>query len=146
MDINYKKQATLLLSCVNNILLKQENLEYDTPEDAKVVIESRQNLFTELFAILTQNYAQNEDVEMEIEEKKVDESHVVQEDIKNSDIRSVKKEVIEFHQLIVEALAFSNTPEFISQQFELYKIMYFSVSREIRLGILNNLNTLFGTI
>mmetsp|Transcript_28773 Transcript_28773/g.25474 ORF Transcript_28773/g.25474 Transcript_28773/m.25474 type:complete len:209 (+) Transcript_28773:770-1396(+) len=80
------------------------------------------------------------------EEDKVSESHVSQPDSKNSDIRSVKKEVLEFHQLIVEALAFSNTPEFISKQFKLYKSMYFSVSREIRLGILNNLNTLFNTI
>lgn len=145
MDVNYKKEAALLLKTVGNILFRLANLDYDTSKDAEVVTETRNSLFNSLYSILSEKYGLEEVKEENIEETK-DDSHVIKIDTKNRDIRSVKKEILDFHQLIVETLAFSSTPEHLQKQFKLYQHMYFSVSREIRLGVLNNLETVFSVI
>jgi len=147
MDIQFRKEVTLLLITVSRIQLQLIRLEYDSEKDAEKVIESRKLLFDALYSVLSQNYAVESDVEMssETEEAKAP-NIVIQPDTKNKDIRSTKKKDFELHQLIIEALAYSDTEEFIEKQFQLYKQMYFSVSWEIRLGILKNLNTLLHTV
>ncbi|CAI2382409.1 unnamed protein product [Moneuplotes crassus] len=142
LDMKYKKEAALLMSTVGNIIFRLLSLDYDTEEDKKPIRETSKNYFNNLFTLLQGNYESEEAKEEEKEEVKID-SHVKQPDIKNKDIRSVNKQALEFHQLIVEALAYSHDQEQIHQQFELYQKLYFSVSREMRLGILNNLQVLF---
>ena len=122
-------------------------LDYDSPADAEKVINWRKFMFESLYSVLHESYGDDTSVPMQVDQEETKEATiVVQPDSKNKDIRSINKSLLEFHQLIIETLAFSDTSENIETQFMLYRKIYATVSWEIRLGILRNLDTLFNFI
>ena len=138
------KEIILLLKTVSLILMNLIRLDYDSPADAEKVVNCRRLIFEALFSVLNESYNESQEQPMEVDQEETKEVTIVaQPDSKNKDIRSTNKGLLEFHQLIIEALAFSDTTENIESQFKLFRQIYATVSWEIRLGILRNIDTLF---